>query len=384
MRADPSADLRERWDVVVVGAGPAGSTAARLLAARNLAVLLVDRAEFPRHKVCGSCLNHAALQALNGIGEGQTPRQMGAVPLTSIELAGSGRRVRVPLPRGCVLSRSRLDSGLVANARMAGARFLPSTVAVLGEEGPDHWTVELQHKIEDETRQVRARVVICADGLDGGFLKRHSEYASVIAPKSRIGLGLLAEGAHSGLERGQIRMAVDPVGYVGAVRLEDGRVDVAAAVDRTALRHCGPAEVIHGILARNGCLEGLEIGDSIRGTPALTRRHCVHGGPRLFLLGDAAGYVEPFTGEGIAWAVSSAILAAPLVIRACRQWSPALCREWEELYRRRIGRRQSTIRLLAAILKQPVLSRAVIFVLWGLPWSARPVVTRLNRPVVER
>ena len=116
MRADPSADLRERWDVVVVGAGPAGSTAARLLAARNLTVLLVDRAEFPRHKVCGSCLNHAVLQALNGIGEGQTPRQMGAVPLTSIELAGSGRRVRVPLPRGCVLSRSRLDSGLVANA----------------------------------------------------------------------------------------------------------------------------------------------------------------------------------------------------------------------------------------------------------------------------
>lgn len=384
MRDDSLSELQEEWDVVVVGAGPAGSTAARLVAARGLSVLLVDRSEFPRHKVCGCCLNHAVSQALNDVKQGQTLRQMGALPLTSVELVGFGRRVRFSLPAGSVLSRSRLDSGLVSNARLVGARFLPSTIALLGEERADRWEIELQHKVEERSRKVSASVVVCADGLDGGFLKRHPEYAPAVFSKSRLGLGLLVDGTRSVLEPGQIRMVVGRAGYVGAVRLEDGRVDVAAAVDRTALRQSGPAEWISGILARNGCLEGLDIGGSIRGTPALTRRHHAHGGPRLFLLGDAAGYVEPFTGEGIAWAVSSAILAAPLVSRACRDWRPAISQAWERLYRRSIGRRQSIIRLTASVLKKPLLSRVIISVLWSLPWSARPLVTRLNRPVVER
>ncbi len=375
---------RNDWDVVVAGAGPAGSTAAGLLARRGLCVLLVDRAEFPRSKVCGCCLNGAALQALRAAGGSGTPRQWGAGPLNALELIGFGHRIPIPLPLGGVLSRSRLDEGLVSNARIEGARLLQRTIATLGAGDDEGWEIELHRKREADTCTVRARSVVCADGLDGGFLRRHSEFAPVISSNSRIGLGLQVPGHGSGPAAGRIRMVVDPDGYVGIVRLEDGRLDVAAAVDREALRNTGPAQLVSDILARNGALGGLAIDGSIRGTPALTRRHPARAGTRLFLLGDAAGYVEPFTGEGIAWAVSSALLAAPLVARACRDWDPRLVEEWEGLYRRSIGRRQSVIRCLAPILKRPLPSRAFLGVLRGLPFFARPVVTRLNKTVTER
>ncbi len=372
------------WDVVVVGAGPAGSTAARLLAERGLGVLLVDRAKFPRNKVCGCCLNGAALRALNGTGIGGTLRNLGAVPLNSLELRGYGRRVRIALPVGRVLSRGRLDAGLIRNARRAGARFLQNSVATLLGETGDGWEVGLRLRTEDAAWKVAARAVVCADGLDGRFLKRHPMFAPEIAPGSRIGLGLVVDGEGSELEEGQIRMVVDPEGYVGMVRLEDGRLDVAAAVDRDALRTAGPSELLTGILARNGGLYRTKLEGSIHGTPALTRRHKVRAGTRLFLLGDAAGYVEPFTGEGIAWAVSSAVLAAPLVAHASRDWHPDLAHDWDTLYQRSIGRRQSIIRCLASVLKRPTLSRSLLGAIQFLPGSARPFVTRLNRTVTER
>ncbi|HEX5270848.1 MAG TPA: FAD-dependent oxidoreductase, partial [Gemmataceae bacterium] len=123
---------RQPWPVVVVGAGPAGALAARELARRGLAVLLVDRATFPRWKVCGCCLNVRALATLAAAGLGALAARLGAVPLLDVLLAGRGCRARVALPDGAVLSRTALDAALVGEAVCAGAAFLPRTRAVLG------------------------------------------------------------------------------------------------------------------------------------------------------------------------------------------------------------------------------------------------------------
>src|SRR5262245_34386278 len=107
------ADVAARsWDVVVVGAGVAGSLAAHALARHGLAVLLVDRAAFPRWKVCGCCLNPATLTFLAEAGLADLPDQSGAVPIQSLRLGVRRRHADVPLPGWKSLSRERLDMAL--------------------------------------------------------------------------------------------------------------------------------------------------------------------------------------------------------------------------------------------------------------------------------
>src|SRR5262245_47996201 len=89
------AEARAEWDVVVVGASLAGSLAARGLARRGLAVLLVDRAHFPRWKVCGCCLNPFTLGVLTRAGLGDLTERAGARPLATMRLAVRGRQADI-------------------------------------------------------------------------------------------------------------------------------------------------------------------------------------------------------------------------------------------------------------------------------------------------
>src|SRR5204862_4738326 len=119
-----------RWDVAVVGAGPAGALAAYEMATRGYSVLLIDKAAFPRGKVCGSCLNGQALAALHGAGLGTLTQSLGAVPLHRFWLASRGQRAVLQLPSGVAISRDSLDAALVLAAIHAGANFLPEALAV--------------------------------------------------------------------------------------------------------------------------------------------------------------------------------------------------------------------------------------------------------------
>ena len=114
-----------KWDVIVVGAGPAGSVTARELARRGRRVLLVDKAIFPRMKVCGCCLNSAAIRTLERLGLAHVLE--GAIPLDRVRIAAGARSADVNLPRGMALSREVLDARLVEAAIEAGAEFRPGT-----------------------------------------------------------------------------------------------------------------------------------------------------------------------------------------------------------------------------------------------------------------
>src|SRR5262249_58903437 len=123
-REPPMTD-HEEWDAVVVGAGPAGSVTARELARGGARVLLVDKATFPRPKVCGCCLNRAALAALRAVGLGHIPARCGAVPLSRVKLAAGRSAADVLLPGGVAVSREAFDAALVAEAVSAGVTFRP-------------------------------------------------------------------------------------------------------------------------------------------------------------------------------------------------------------------------------------------------------------------
>ena len=374
----------EYWDAFVAGAGPAGATAARLLAGKGLSVLLVDRCAFPRDKVCGGCLNGAALRALEQSGLGGLLDGLGAHRLDTLELRGYGRRAHIPLPSGCAISRRALDSALAWEAQRAGAVFRPETTARLGAERAGGWLVDLKPRAGTPPSKVHAGVVLAADGLEGGFLRGHPRFSPVVAADAKIGLGVLAATPAAALRVGEIRMTVGPEGYVGLVRREDGLVDVAAAIDRRALGGSTPEAVLRGILKREGALAELELIGCIRGTPHLTRHRRIHGGRRIFLVGDATGYVEPFTGEGIAWALNSALRVAPLAEAARERWSESLRLEWERIHRRKIFGSQSVGRILRNLLGRPLITGMAIHMTAVVPGWTRPLVAGLNRPISER
>ena len=110
-----------QWDVLVIGGGPSGAIAARECARSGASVLLVDRNCFPRRKVCGCCLNGAALRVLEQLGLGQLPHQCGAIEIRQFKLASRSRFATVPISSGVSLSRERLDTELIAAAIGSGA-----------------------------------------------------------------------------------------------------------------------------------------------------------------------------------------------------------------------------------------------------------------------
>ena len=369
---------RRPWQVVVVGAGPAGALAARELARLDRAVLLVDRAAFPRWKVCGCCLNVRALATLAAVGLADLPARHAAVPLDSVLVAAPGCRTRLPLPGGVALSREAFDAALVEAAISAGAAFLPGTYARLGPATAGGREIALTQG--KETVTVRAQLVLAADGLGGQFLAGAGASTSPPTESSRVGAGVMAGDGPDCFGRGCVYMACGTGGYVGLVRVEDGRLNVAAAFDREAVRRAGgPGEAAARILREAGLPAVPRLAElPWRGTPPLTRTASRLACERVLVLGDAAGYVEPFTGEGMAWALASAAAVAPLAAHAARCWQPSAGRAWATLHRRLVADRQLTCRLVAATLRHPRLTRAAISALGLLPGLAAPVIHRLN------
>jgi len=374
-------DLAARtWDAVVVGAGPAGSIAARELARQGLDVLLVDKAAFPRWKVCGCCLNGAALSALECVGLANFMTDCGAVPLTRTRIATKGADATISLARGMALSRTKLDTALVKAAINDGAHFLPETTAAIGGATKDDREITLRR--QHHATRVKTRVVLVADGLAGRSLVAEPDLCTIADHCSRIGVGTVMDKSPEFYTRGTIYLACARAGYLGLVRLEDGRVELAGAFDNAATRESGsPGNLALAILRRAGWPPVPNMTDAAwRGTVALTRRPARLADERLFIIGDAAGYVEPFTGEGMAWAVASAVVVAPLAAEASRRWQSSFVGEWTRRHRRCVGRRQLTCQWVARGLRHPRLVHAILILLSHWPGLASPLVHRLNGP----
>lgn len=367
------------WDVIVVGAGPAGASAAATLARSGMSTLLVDRAAFPRWKVCGCCVNPAAIKVLHRIGGGTVLGTAATVPLECLRLAAGGWRVTLPVPGGVCVSREVFDSALVKFASSKGAVFLSQTRATLNpvEGEMRRMTLTRGHEIVTVT----AKVVFAADGLGGGLLDSEPGDDETTTPLSRIGCGvtLPANTAAGDYESGTIHMACGVGGYVGIVRLEDGRLDIAAAFDVETCRLAGgPGTMAERVITSAGfpTIAGLAASDW-RGTPRLTRHRTRLGFDRVLAIGDAAGYVEPFTGEGIAWALWSGVAAAEILIKD-QGWTPDTIRRWTSMHQQFLGRKQRQCAAIARVLRHQWLATAAVAMLSASPFLARPVIRRIN------
>jgi hypothetical protein len=212
-----------------------------------------------------------------------------------------------------------------------------------------------------------------------------------ISPAARVGVGAvidrrqLSASAQERFRPGRIVMHAARGGYVGAACGEHGKTIIAAALAGDFLkRHHSPESAVAAVLASTG-LAALDGGPEIvwRGTPVLHSRAGRVADEQLFVIGDSAGYVEPFTGEGIAWAAESALAVAPLAMRACESWTHVIAAEWEAEHRARMRSNQVACRALAAVLHRPWAMTAAFGLARGCPGLAERLIRRLNLPRLD-
>ncbi len=360
-------------DVVVIGAGPAGAVSAFGLARAGHSVLLVDRAVFPRSKVCGGCLSARSLAWLGAAGLETVIEPGLGEPFDEVTIYLPGGSARsFALPQGRAVNRADLDHRLVDRAVAAGAEFRSGVGAQV-----------LPARIGDAVRPialgtgetVAARVAIVADGLG------HPSLAglSVVRPLSRIGLGAVVHGLGDSF-RG-VQMAISRSGYVGMVGIGGGCLNVAAALDPARVHESGPAPAVAGVLA--DC--GLDVPRSLAGarwsgTKPLSRCLIRPAGFRLLVLGDAAGYTEPFTGEGMSWALEDALSAEGLLARGFGEWPNEIESDWVRSARAR-RRRDWLGRWAARVLRSPLAARTAFGVMERLPGVARKGIGMAQAPV---
>ncbi|QDT38822.1 Putative oxidoreductase [Stratiformator vulcanicus] len=364
----------------MIGAGPAGATAALQIARRGRRVLLVERKAFPRPKVCGTCLSGTAVKCLESMGLRHILDEAGtARRLTSYELRHGTSQLELATSGGWSIARSELDALLVREAVNAGVEFRDGTSATLGPVAGDVREVTL--KSPSGSERITASTVVLATGLV--TRPPSDEFALRVRPKSRLGAGaILAPEASSDacdLVGGRLLMLSGPEGYCGLVRTGDGAIHAAAAVDATSVKRDGMAAAIATLADRTGRIDPqCLLSADWTGTPALTRTLRPVAAERVFIVGDAAGYIEPFTGEGIGWGLLSGQAVAPLVDDACERWSSQLASRWHRDYRRAVVSKQRLCHPIATGLRSPWLTGCSVRLLSSFPQVAKPLLSHLQ------
>jgi geranylgeranyl reductase family protein len=360
--ADPPAPMTvEKTDILVVGAGPAGSAAAAHGARAGRDVTLLDMAVFPRDKTCGDGLTPRAITEMLDLGLGgflaDRPR------ITGLDLHGWGAQQRVPWPGkrfadyGSAVTRVELDEEIRATAQAAGATMLMGYKAVDVEwDGARVGAVIVDGP--DGRRAIRASTVIVADGVRSGLGKVlgrqwHRDTAYGVAGRAYVASGRSDDewmGSHLEL-RGADGTLLPGYGWV--FPLGHGQLNVGVGALATArrpahvelrptLRHY--AEMVRDEWAIDGEPQRLTsallpMGGAVSGV----------AGPNWMLIGDAAACVNPLNGEGIDYGLETARLAVELVVDGAGNFTD----RWPDVLTEHYALAFSAARRLAAVLTVP-------------------------------
>jgi len=324
----PAGGVPADVEVIVVGGGPGGSATAALLVEMGHEVMILDKARFPRHKACSEYVNPGGVAVLERLGVMSEIDALGPHRMTAMRVHAPGGRSfladydGVEAGRTALgLSRYRLDHVLLRRAEAAGVTVVEGAhVRGLLVEGGAVRGVEVT--VDGARQTIRARLVIGADG-------RHSVVTRSLgvdaAPTWLRQTGLVAHYRDvSGLDRfGE--MHVGRGGYGGLAPLEDGLTNVAfvSPAGRVAGRESGMREYfeagIAGLPRMAERLAGARMEGAVRGVGPMAHRATRVAGDGYLLVGDAASFLDPFTGEGIYAALRAAELAAPVASAALRR-----------------------------------------------------------------
>ena len=325
------------FDALIVGAGPAGSAAARLLAQAGWGIALVEKAEFPRRKVCGEFISATTWSVLAACGVADAFAAAAGPPATRVAVYAGDTMLAAPKEKiwGRALGREHLDVMLRDAAVAAGAELLqPAEVTALSRAAGG-FVCTL-----DDGREIAARLVIAACG--SWNTKGVFAVTSDAAPSNLF--AFKAHFAGSALPAGLMPLLAFPGGYGGLVHSDAGRTSLSCCIRRDVLaaaraRHGGKAAdavLAHIMATTKGVRDALgdaELQGHFLSTgpihPGIRARH--QGG--IFFTGNIAGEAHPVIAEGISMAIqSSGLLARLLIVGRGEAYAP----EWKRRFAPRL------------------------------------------------
>ena len=339
--------MTDKFDVAIVGGGPAGSTAAYHLAARGRRVVVIDKARFPREKVCGDGLTPRAVRCLHEMGvDTEGPEWARA---DGLRIIGGGVTLELPWPdlnawpdEGLVQTRLDFDSLLLDHARKAGAEVWEET-EVTGPLVDDDGVVNGVSYRNGDRGEVRAPIVIAGDGVANRFgiplgIHRIDTRPMGVAVRTYFHSPRWNDNyleSYLELWRGDDLLP----GYGWIFPVPDGTVNVGLGLLNTS-KHFQAVDYkkllwdwVAGLPAEWGLRRENQVGKIRGGSLPMGFNRAPLARPGLMLVGDAAGAVNPFNGEGIAYAMETAAIAAAVADDALRVGDPRALRAYPERLR---------------------------------------------------
>ncbi|MES2535436.1 MAG: NAD(P)/FAD-dependent oxidoreductase [Pseudomonadota bacterium] len=326
--------MRTHYDAVIIGAGPAGSSAAILLAQAGWSVAVLEKKRFPRRKVCGECVAASNLPLLDALGIGPAFDAAAGPPLRQVGLMSGAQNIHADLPPladgrhpwGRALGRDVFDSLLLERARQAGATILQPWAAFAIRGHPGAFQCDAAALESQAVSVLTATVLIAAHGSwtpppDAGSVPRWPRLASDLFAfkanfkEAEIAHGLLSVLAFAGA-------------YGGMVMAGGGITTLACCIRRDRLRSC--RELMQGQSAgsaveaymKENCAavaralaEARRQGEWLSAGPIRPGVRVQPRGSGVFLIGNAAGEAHPIIGEGISMALQSSWLLCEMLFR---------------------------------------------------------------------
>lgn len=301
------------YDVIIIGGGLAGCSAAIQLAERGRRVLLLEKRTLPAHKLCGEFLSTEVQGLFRRLGVLEAAEAAGAHPIRRTRATTSGGAVYEGTLPGTALglSRYRLDQILFERAAAAGADARDGT-DVRGVSG----TLEDGFTVTTRTDAFEARVVLGAYGKRG-LLDRKLERAFLKEDAPLVAFKAHYEGARL---PGVIELHSFPGGYAGLSHVEEGRANLCWIGETRLLKAAGgtPEAMIERSLAQNAALAARldsmqRVTESFEAVSQVSLARKTPFAQDVCMIGDTAGMIAPLCGDGMAMALRSAELAAPHV-----------------------------------------------------------------------